>query len=51
MTKPLHGKIHDSGLELPSACDICGRNRGHGNHSKCSKERQARYAKEARNGH
>lgn len=29
-------------LDLPARCDICGKGRGHGNHSKCSAERKRR---------
>jgi len=32
-------------LELVSTCDICGKGRGHGNHSKCSAKRKAHYDK------
>ncbi|EJQ7925629.1 TPA: hypothetical protein SMS86_006208 [Pseudomonas aeruginosa] len=43
MTKPINGKITTEGLQLPSACDICGKSRAHGSHVKCSKIRQAQY--------
>lgn len=43
MTKSLGGKITTEGLQLPSACDICGKSRAHGSHVKCSKIRQAQY--------
>ncbi|EOG9964713.1 TPA: hypothetical protein P6M69_000574 [Pseudomonas aeruginosa] len=43
MTKPNEGKIATVGLELDSACDVCGKNRAHGNHKRCSKVRQQRY--------
>lgn len=28
-------------LQLPSICDQCGKHRGHGNHRRCSRQRQA----------
>lgn len=43
MTKAHNGKISTEGLELPSACDICGKSRAHGSHVKCSKIRQTQY--------
>ncbi len=43
MTKAHNGNISTEGLELPSACDICGKSRAHGGHVKCSKIRQAQY--------
>lgn len=43
MTKPNLGKIATQGLDLTSACDICGKNRAHGSHKRCSKVRQQRY--------
>lgn len=43
MTKSLGGKITTEGLQLPCACDICGKSRAHGSHVKCSKIRQAQY--------
>jgi hypothetical protein len=45
MTRPTLGKITVEGLQLNAICDICGRDRAHGNHQKCSKKRQAEYAK------
>lgn len=43
MTQANNGKFTTEGLQLPSACDICGKSRAHGNHVKCSKIRQAQY--------
>ncbi len=34
MTKAHNGKITTEGLQLPSACDICGKSRAHGSHVK-----------------
>lgn len=45
MTKSNRGKVFVEGLQLDAICDICGRDRAHGNHTKCSKARQARYKK------
>lgn len=42
MTKPLPGKLKSNCPEFPSSCDVCGKQRSHGNHQKCSKIRQAR---------
>ncbi len=32
------------GIEVQSNCDQCGKHRAHGNHSACSKKRQAMHA-------
>ncbi|MFY1029110.1 hypothetical protein [Pseudomonas asiatica] len=37
-------------LDLPARCDICGKGRAHGNHTKCSAERKRR-AQEKGNEH
>lgn len=50
MSKSNNGKISVEGLQLDTFCDICQRDRAHGNHRACSKARQERYrlAREAK---
>jgi hypothetical protein len=42
--KAERGPLFTRPIETPSICDICGRGRGHGDHRKCSRERQKRNA-------
>ena len=37
------GKLSREALELNWACDVCKRDRAHGNHKRCSRIRQERY--------
>ena len=43
MSKPGTGKINLEGLQLDAFCDVCQRDRAHGNHTRCSRVRQERY--------
>ena len=37
------GRMSRGGLDLAWCCDVCGRDRAHGNHNRCSRIRQDRY--------
>lgn len=36
-----NGKRFPWNMDMTPVCDQCGKNRAHGNHIKCSKQRQA----------
>lgn len=48
MTSSNRGKVFVEGLQLDAMCDICGRDRAHGNHRKCSRARQEYYKTQAK---
>lgn len=43
MSKSNGGKITMQGIELNGICDVCQRDRAHGNHKRCSRIRQEKY--------